>query len=157
MRVPRRYLWLCKSKWELAEHLWLDVLQYILLQRDTDASRPPEAWANKSLLLTKYLVIFSYTKRSYNALHVYFWPITRIYLLFSSVSLSSPIKQMLTGFGDGSVGKVLVMQAWGPDFNLQNPCKKNALCGGRDRQLVYDTWKGLCQWETVSQKPRGNT
>lgn len=27
-------------------------------------------------------------------------------------------------WGDGSVGKVLAWQAWGPEFKTQNPCKK---------------------------------
>lgn len=101
-----------------------DVLRHESLQREADTMFLgfQRHELNKSLLLTKYSVIFSYTKRSYNALHEYFLTITRIYHLFTSVSLSSPTKQMLTGLGDGSVGKALVMQAWGPDFNLQNPC-----------------------------------
>jgi hypothetical protein len=47
------------------------------------------------------------------------------------------------GLGDGSEGKTLATQAWGPEFRCELPCKKLAWCHvpvtsarSRDRQII---------------------
>lgn len=148
MRVLRWYPWLYKTQWKLAEHLWLSIWcppthiaaargwRYVLglpgLQRHE---------LNKALLLTKYLVIFSYTKRSYNALHEYFLSLEFIFCLLvyhcllqqNKCSQASEMAQL---------GKCLLCRLENPISISRTHVKKNmgvvahALCGGGDRPML---------------------
>lgn len=73
--------------------------------------------------------------------------------------------QANVGLGDNSFGKVLAVQASGPEFDPKNLCKKPGLviCActpsarGEDRlpvQIVWSTLQAPCQQETLFQNAR---